>query len=186
MTSFGNGLNQSYGFFLDRDNGILYEFLTYPMTRGEFLLGKILFQCGMTVFQSVLTIGFGATLLGIPIPWHMTLFIFIAMIVGTAGWFFLLSTIAFLIRRNDTFTTVINVTYFVLMFLSSVFYPLERVPAWLRSIAHINPLTWHADVLRYLTLGVGQLEPVLLEAAGFVGFSLLAFWLAVRTLQKTI
>jgi ABC-2 type transport system permease protein len=186
MTSFGNGLNQSYGFFVDRDNGILYEFLTYPMTRGEFLLGKILFQCGMTVFQSVLTIGFGATLLGISIPWHLTIFIFIAMIVGTAGWFFLLSTIAFLVRRNDTFTTVINVTYFVLMFLSSVFYPLERVPAWLRSIALINPLTWHADVLRFLTLGIGQLQTVLLEAAGFVLFSLFAFWLAVRTLQKTI
>jgi ABC-2 type transport system permease protein len=186
MTSFGNGLNQSYGFFLDRDNGILYEFLTYPMTRGEFLLGKILFQCGMTVFQSVLTIGFAATLLDVSIPWHLTGFIFIAMIVGTAGWFFLLSTIAFLIRRNDTFTTVINVTYFVLMFLSSVFYPLEKVPAWLRSIALINPLTWHADVLRFLTLGIGQVQPILLEAAGFVGFSFLVFWLAVRTIQKTI
>lgn len=186
MTSFGNGLNQSYGFFLDRDNGILYEFLTYPMTRGEFLLGKILFQCGMTVFQSVLTIGFAASLLEVPIPWHLTFFIFVAMIIGTAGWFFLLSTIAFLIRRNDTFTTVINVTYFVLMFLSSVFYPLERVPAWLRSVALINPLTWHADILRFLTLGIGRLQPVLFEATGFIAFSLLVFWLAVRTLQKTI
>jgi len=72
------------------------------------------------------------------------------------------------------------------MFLSSVFYPLERVPAWVRSIALINPLTWHTDILRYLTLGIGQLQHILLEAAGFVGFSLLAFWLAIRTLQKTI
>ncbi len=186
MTSFGNGLNQSYGFFVDRDNGILFEFLTYPMTRGEFLLGKILFQCGMTVFQSVLTIGFGATLLGVSVLWEFSFFVFVAMIVGTAGWFFLLSTIAFLIRRNDTFTTVINVTYFVLMFLSSVFYPLERVPAWLRTIALVNPLTWHADVLRFLTLGIGQLQTVLLESAGFVVFSFFAFWLAIRTLQKTV
>ena len=186
MTSFGNALNQSYGFFIDRDNGILYEFLTYPMTRGEFLLGKILFQCGMTVFQSVLTIGFGAILLGITVPWHLLFFVFVAMMVGTAGWFFLLATVAFLIRRNDTFTTVINVTYFVLMFLSSVFYPLDRVPSWLRAISVVNPLTWHADVLRYLTVGIGSFESVLIESASFVIFSLFSFWLAVRTLQKTI
>lgn len=186
MTSFGNALNQSYGFFIDRDNGILYEFLTYPMTRGEFLLGKILFQCGMTVFQSVLTIGFGAILLGITVPWHLLFFVFVAMMVGTAGWFFLLATVAFLIRRNDTFTTVINVTYFVLMFLSSVFYPLDRVPSWLRAISVVNPLTWHADVLRYLTVGIGSFESVLIESASFIVFSLFSFWLAVRTLQKTI
>ncbi len=186
MTSFGNALNQSYGFFIDRDNGILYEFLTYPMTRGEFLLGKILFQCGMTVFQSVLTIGFGAILLSVSVPWPLLFFVFVAMIIGTAGWFFLLATIAFLIRRNDTFTTVINVTYFVLMFLSSVFYPLDRVPAWLRAISVVNPLTWHADVLRYLTVGIGNFEAVLIESGSFIVFSLFSFWLAVRTLQKAI
>ncbi|HTY38574.1 MAG TPA: ABC transporter permease [Bacteroidota bacterium] len=186
MTSFGNALNQSYGFFVDRDNGILYEFLTYPMTRGEFLLGKILFQCGMTVFQSVLTIGFGALLLGISVPLHLLVFVFIAMVVGTAGWFFLLATVTFLIRRNDTFTTVINVMYFVLMFLSSVFYPLDRVPAWLKAVSTVNPLTWHADILRHFTLGIGSTETLLLESAGFIVFSLGSFWLAVRTLQKTI
>jgi ABC-2 type transport system permease protein len=186
MTSFGNALNQSYGFFVDRDNGILYEFLTYPMTRGEFLLGKILFQCGMTVFQSVLTIGFGAILLDIPVPWHLLVFVILAMIVGTAGWFFLLATFAFLIRRNDSFATVINVTYFVLMFLSSVFYPMDRVPAWVRAVSVVNPLTWHADVLRYLTLGIGRLDSILLEAGCFILFSFLSFWLAVRALQKSI
>ena len=186
MTSFGNALNQAYGFFIDRDSGMLFEFLTYPMTRGELLLGKILFQCGMTVFQSVLTIGFGVLLLGITVPVRFLAFVFIAMMVGTAGWFFVVATIAFLIRRNDTFTTVINVMYFVLMFLSSVFYPLDKVPAWLKAVSTFNPLTWHADVLRFLTLGVGTVESVLLEAAGFILFSLFSFWIAVRALQKTI
>ena len=186
MTSFGNALNQAYGFFIDRDSGMLFEFLTYPMTRGELLLGKILFQCGMTVFQSVLTIGFGVLLLGIAVPVSLLGFVFVAMMVGTAGWFFLVATVAFLIRRNDTFTTVINVMYFVLMFLSSVFYPLDRVPAWLKAVSICNPLTWHADVLRYLTLGVGSFESVLLESAGFILFSLISFRLAVKALQKTL
>jgi ABC-2 type transport system permease protein len=186
MTCFGNALNTSYGFFVDRDNGILFEFLTYPMTRGQFLLGKILFQCAMTVLQSMLTIGVSAVLLGVSVPWHLLLFVLAAMIVGTAGWFFFLSIFAFLIRRNDTFNLVINVIYFVLMFLSSVFYPLDKVPTWLRTVAMVNPLSWHADFLRFLTLGVGTLENILLEVAGFIAFLFLSFWVAIRALQKTL
>jgi ABC-2 type transport system permease protein len=108
------------------------------------------------------------------------------MIVGTAGWFFFLSIFAFLIRRNDTFNLVINVIYFVLMFLSSVFYPLDKVPTWLRAVAMVNPLSWHADCLRFLTLGVGTLQNILLEVAGFIAFLLLSFWVAIRALQKTL
>jgi ABC-2 type transport system permease protein len=186
MTCFGNALNTSYGFFVDRDNGILFEFLTYPMTRGQFLLGKILFQCVMTVLQSSLTIVMSAFLLGVPIPWHLVPVVLVAMIIGTAAWFFFLSVFAFLIRRNDTFNLVINVLYFVLMFLSSVFYPLDRVPAWLRTVSMLNPLSWHADLLRLLTLGVGDFHTILHEAAGFLVFLLFSFWAAIRALQKTL
>jgi len=186
MTCFGNALNTSYGFFVDRDNGILFEFLTYPMTRGQFLLGKILFQCAMTVLQSMLTICVSTILLGVSVPWHLVLFVLATMIIGTAGWFFFLSIFAFLIRRNDTFNLVINVLYFVLMFLSSVFYPLDRVPTWLRTVAMVNPLSWHVDVLRFLTLGVGEFQSILLEVAGFILFLLAAFWVAIRALQKAL
>ena len=76
--------------------------------------------------------------------------------------------------------------YFVLMFISSVFYPLERVPTWLRTVAMVNPLSWHSDVLRFMTLGVGDLQTILLEVAGFILFLLVSFSVAIRALQKTL
>jgi ABC-2 type transport system permease protein len=105
--------------------------------------------------------------------------------LGTSGWFFFLSLFAFRIRRNDTFNTFINVLYFVLMFASSTFYPLDRVPGFLRIIAVVNPLTWHADLLRFLTIGIGSAPTILLELVCFIVFSVISFWYAVRTLQKT-
>jgi ABC-2 type transport system permease protein len=185
MTCFGNAINQSYGFFTDRDNGIFYEFLTYPMRRSEYLLGKVLFQCGMTILQTVLTIAFSSLLLGVSIPWRFSIVLLVTMVVGTAGWFFFLSIFAFSIRRNDIYNTAINALYFVLMFLSSVFYPLDSVPDWLRSISRFNPLTWHADVLRFLTIEVGDPGSIVLSGAAFLVFSLISFALAIRTLQKT-
>ena len=186
MASFGIAINTSYGFFVDRDNGIFYEFLTYPMTRAEFLIGKILFNCVLSVVQAILTIGLGALLLGIPVRWEMSGLVFAGVVIGTAGWFFFLTTFALRIRRNDMFNTFLNISYFLLMFASSLFYPLDGLPAWLRYLSYANPLTWHADVLRYTTIGVGAVGTIALEAAAFLAFLAASFAVAVRTLQHGI
>src|SRR5256885_9785421 len=44
MASFGIASNTSWSFFLDRDNGVFYEVLTYPIRRFDDLLGKVLFH----------------------------------------------------------------------------------------------------------------------------------------------
>lgn len=186
MSCFGSAINQSYGFFTDRDNGILYEHLTYPMTRSQFLLGKILFQCCMSVVQCALTLTAGVLLLHIPLHWGLVWLVFFGVMLGTSGWFFFLALFAFRIRRNDTFNTFINVLYFVLMFVSSTFYPLEGVPRFLRAVAYLNPLTWHADALRFLTIGVGDASTILLELVCFIVFSIISFWFAVRALQNAV
>jgi ABC-2 type transport system permease protein len=185
MTCFGNAVNQAYGFFIDRDNGIFYEHLTYPLTRGELLFGKIIFQGLMSLVQTSVTLLAAVTLLHVQIQPLMLPFLFIAVILGTAGWFFCLSIVAFLIRRNDTFNMAINASYFILMFTSSLFYPIEQMPVWLRIPSMLNPLTWTADILRYLTIGIGQPSFILLQSTLFLGFLLLAFQMAVRTIQRS-
>lgn len=186
MASFGIAINTSYGFFVDRDNGIFYEFLTYPMTRGEFLVGKILFNCLLSIAQAILTVALGALLLHISIQWEYAPLLLAGVVLGTSGWFFFLTTFALRIRRNDMFNTFLNVVYFLLMFASSMFYPLQGLPPWLREVSSVNPLTWHCDVLRFITIGTGSIETVLAEALAFLLFLLISFYAAVRTLQRGI
>jgi ABC-2 type transport system permease protein len=186
MACFGIAINTSYGFFVDRDNGIFYEFLTYPMTRAQFLIGKILFNCLLSLIQTLLTIVLGVLLLSIPLVWNRILFVLLGVLLGTAGWFFFLATFALRIRRNDMFNTFINVAYFILMFASSLFYPVGQLPGWLRILAYLNPMTWHTDALRYATIGVGTFEVVVLEALGFTCFFFCSFAAAVRTLRRGI
>ena len=185
MTCFGNAVNQSYGFFIDRDNGIFYEHLTYPLTRGQLLFGKILFQGLMTIVQASMTVLTAVILLGVHIQFMMLPILFLAAVLGTAGWFFGLSNIAFLIRRNDTFNMAINASYFILMFSSSLFYPIDQIPIWLRIPALFNPLTWHADIMRYLTIGIGNGSEIIVQSLLFIGFLFLSFKVAVRTIQRS-
>ncbi|MFQ5696634.1 MAG: ABC transporter permease, partial [Terriglobia bacterium] len=106
-------------------------------------------------------------------------------VVGfTVGWFFFFAIFALQIRRNDVFNTIINVIYFVFLFVSSIFYPLGLLPDWFRWAALANPLTWHVDFLRFSSIGVGVPGEILLECALFVLFSLASFAYAVRCLQE--
>src|SRR3990172_9339641 len=158
MAGFGIATNTAWGFFFDRDNGIFYEMLTYPMSRAQFLLGKVVFNLLLAVAQAALTVGLGVLLLHVPVKLER-LPLLPAGVGGGAGGF-------------------------VFLFASSMFSPLEPLPGWFRAAAQLNPLTWHVDVLRFATIGVGDPWRILLEAAAFVVFSLAAFAYAVRTLQR--
>ena len=84
----------------------------------------------------------------------------------------------------DSFNTVTSAAYIFLMFLSSMFYPLDRVPAWFGWIARINPMTWQVDMLRFSMVGTGNPVIVLLESAAFAGFTVFCLALAVRALDR--
>ena len=185
MASFGIASNTSWSFFLDRDNGIFYEMLTYPMRRSEYLLGKVLFNILVGVVQALLTLALAALLLQVPVRVDRLPLLVGATVVGTAGWFFFYAIFALRIRRNDAFNTVNSVFYFVFLFASSMFYPLDPLPRIFRLTALANPITWQIDVLRYATIGVGSAVPIAVEAAAFVAFTAVSFAAAIHALEGT-
>ena len=113
MASFGIASNTAWTFFMDRDNGIFYEMLTYPMSRSEYLFGKVLFNLFVTLVQSVLTVGIAGAALHVPLRADLVPLLFLAVAGGTVGWFFFYSIFALSIRRNDTFNAVTSIFYFV-------------------------------------------------------------------------
>src|SRR6266700_4148063 len=178
MASFAIASNTSWSFFLDRDNGIFYEMLTYPMSRSQYLLGKVLFNVLVAVLQTAITVVLAAVLLGVPLHPSRWPLLAAAMTVGTAGWFFFYAIFALRIRRNDAFNTVTSIFYFVFLFASSMFYPLEPLPPAFRAAAYANPITWQVDVVRYATIGVGHGGGIAIEAAAFLLFTMAAFAVA--------
>jgi ABC-type multidrug transport system permease subunit len=122
--------------------------------------------------------------LNVPIRWQTLPLFTAAVFVGTAGWFFFYAIFALMIRGNDVFNTVTSIFYFVLLFASSMFYPVDPLPAPLRQIAWANPITWHVDVLRYATIGVGDPSRIWLESLAFLVFTMASFAGALWALQR--
>lgn len=184
MASFGIASNTAWSFFMDRDNGIFYEMLTYPLSRSQYLLGKVLFNIGVALLQAVIAVGLGGTLLGIPIAWRFLPLLAVAVAAGTAGWFFFYAIFALRIRRNDAFNTVTSILYFVFLFASSMFYPIDPLPTWLRAVAQVNPVTWHVDILRFTSVGLGEPARLAWQALAFVAFGTISFAAATRLLER--
>ena len=184
MASFGIASNTAWSFFMDRDNGIFYEMLTYPLSRSQYLLGKVLFNVGVALLQAAIAVGLGGVLLGIPITWNFLPLLIVVVAAGTAGWFFFYAIFALRIRRNDAFNTVTSIFYFVFLFASSMFYPLEPLPEVFRRVAYANPITWHVDVLRYATVGLGEPRVIAMEAAAFCVFTAATFLAALWSLHR--
>jgi ABC-2 type transport system permease protein len=184
MASFGIASNTAWSFFLDRDNGIYFEMLTYPISRAQYLIGKVLFNIVVALVQAAITIALADVLLGVQVWWAMSPVVAAMVVVGTAGWFFFYAIFAVLIRRNDAFNTVTSVFYFILLFASSMFYPLEPLPAAFRAVAYANPITWQVDVLRYATTGLGDPAHLPLEVAGFAVFTAASFAGALAALRR--
>lgn len=183
MASFGIASNTSWSFFLDRDNGIFYEMLTYPLSRSQYLVGKVLFNVFVGLVQAFITVLLAAAFLKVPIRLDGVPLLIAATSLGTGGWFFFYAIFALRIRRNDAFNTVNSVFYFFFLFASSMFYPLEPLPWLFRLVAWLNPITWQVDVLRFATIGVGSAGVVAIESAAFVVFTAMAFLFAMRALE---
>ena len=144
----------------------------------------MLFSLLLSIVEAARVIVEASLILRIPILWSRFPLVIVWTVLGTAGWFFLFSTVSIRVRRNDVYQTVINVFYFVLLFASNIFYPLEPMPAWLKSVAMVNPITWQVALLRYATVDLSSGLSLWLETALYAAFTVGSFAWATRTLEK--
>lgn len=183
MTCFGVAMNTSWRFFMERENGIFYELLTYPVSRKELVIGKILFNIGLSLAGNFLVLLAGTLILHVHIREGFAAWIFLFTSIGTAAWFFFFASLALRIKRMDIFNTITSLCYILLMFASSMFYPLESLPNWFRWIARANPVTWLTDLFRFGTLSAGTAGLLLIEGALLVAFTIAVFFVALYALD---
>ncbi len=73
-----------------------------------------------------------------------------------------------------------------LFFASSALYPLAVMPAWLRALARVNPLTYEVQGLRQMLAGVGAHGEIWLDFIVVGGFFIAMLLAATRTYPRAI
>jgi ABC-2 type transport system permease protein len=72
-----------------------------------------------------------------------------------------------------------------MFFASNAIYPLDLMPAWLRVIAQVNPLTYLIDALRGLMITGGEaVHGYLVDFSVMFGVFFLLLYIAVKLYPK--
>jgi ABC-2 type transport system permease protein len=79
--------------------------------------------------------------------------------------------------------TLSNFFRFPMVFLCGLFFPLERLPAWLRPLSYALPPTYGADIL-HQAVGRPGILPLWLELLILAGFCLALFLASLHTINR--
>jgi ABC-2 type transport system permease protein len=186
MVTFLIAFNSSYAFFEDLQAGMFHELMTYPFARRDLLLGKLLFNALFSVIGAALCVAAAVTLMGVRLAPSAIPYLILWILLGTAGWYFLLSWLSMRMRGFNAYHTTTSALYLLLMFVSNLFYPVDRLPESVQWLAWLNPITWQVDLMRWVSYGAGDTTVLRLEGVGFVVFVGASFWLANRRLNGPI
>jgi ABC-2 type transport system permease protein len=158
----------------ERDAGILAKLMVTPAPVSALVSGKS-FAAGVRSVAQVIGVLALAYLMGV----HLTvnpLRIVAAMAVvmlGAAFFACLSMTLAGLVRNRDRLMGIGQAITMPLFFASNALYPVDVMPAWLRTLSTVNPLSYEVDALRALLIGtpLNPLDLVVLVLAAGLGIT---------------
>ncbi len=140
-----------YGILIvwERDFGILTKLLSTPSPRSSIVVGKSLAAgvrgifMGIVIFALSLIIGVNIRLDPLDV-----LGVFIVVVLFSACFASLSMILASLLKTRDRMMGIGQAITMPLFFASNAIYPVADMPAWLRLITYVNPLSYVVDAMR--------------------------------------
>lgn len=151
MTVFQASLSNSTDILTDIASGFMKEILVAPISRAQISVGQILSSSAVAILQgvliSVISLLMGLRMDALHFAEMLGIMAVAGLTFGSIGLF--LATIA---RNSAAFQIVTMVIVMPLTFLSGAYIPTTMMPAFLRPVIYLNPLTYLTSIFRYITL----------------------------------
>jgi ABC-2 type transport system permease protein len=169
----------------EKELGTLEQLNVTPITRGQFIAGKLLpfWVLGMFELAAGLLLGrvvFGVPVLGSPVLLLAVSAVYLVAALGVGLW---ISTIV------ETQQQAMFVTFFIMMIyllMSGLFTPIDSMPKWVQAVAELNPVRHFVAISRAVLVkgaGLREIQRPFLILAVFAG---VVFSLAVRQYSKRV
>ena len=159
QTMVFTGVQSGVGIADDMHTGMIDRFRSLPIARSSFLLGRTVSDTMRLTYQAVVVL-IAAALVG----FHFHSSVLAAIAVPMVGILFGMALITFSVfiglsvRDPETVQAAVFLPLLPLVFTSSAFAPVSRLPGWMQPIARVNPVTSAIDTARGLALGDDNLQ----------------------------
>jgi ABC-2 type transport system permease protein len=157
FSAMGSGV----GIANDMQTGMVDRFRSLPIARSAFLVGRTASDSLRLGIQSVILVGAALVIgfrfhAGVPaaIGMVVVLVLFGMALAAFAAW------VGLSVGDPETVQAAVFIPILPLIFTSSAFAPVSRLPGWMQPVARVNPITSAIDTARGLALGDSTLYRV--------------------------
>ncbi|MFE2260667.1 ABC transporter permease [Streptomyces griseosporeus] len=167
---------------LENGAGVVERMRVTPVSRLALLLGRVLRDATVFVFQAVLVV-LAALAMGLraPVTGVLIGFGFVALL--TVSLASLSYAVAMKVRTPQEFGPLVNAVSLPSMLLSGLMLPMSLAPAWLDVLSHFVPFRYLVDAMRDAYVGEYTGAPMLYGALVAVGFTALAVTVGTRVFR---
>lgn len=200
FTAFNASLNAGVPILFDRELGFLDRIRAAPLhDRFSIVLASAIHISVMTFLQCLVIVA-ATSLLGVSFAggWAGAGVGLMALLLVILGFTSLSLGLAFQFKRHFEMLAVIMIVTLPMIFLSSAFAPLDRLPGFLRNLVLFNPVTMAIEPLRLVytqsdwTMSTTLAHSMFGEItawhffAGLIGFNVLAGLWSRKVLAKKL
>jgi len=155
-----------------------------PLRPSDIFRGHLLFMSMRIAMNAALTTlfiwAFGAARSPlVALAWPAAVLTGLAFAAPIAAW-------AVLVKMENSFAYLFRFVMMPLMLFSGTFFPLSRLPGWLRVLAYATPL-WHGvNLCRSLSLGRVDLPTALGDVAYLAVLAAVGIWAGARSYRRRL
>ena len=167
----------------EKELGTLEQLNVTPITRGQFIAGKLLPYWGLGLLELALGLIAGVLIFGVPVEGSLLLLFAVAAVylLVALGIGLFISTIVHT-QQQAMFVTFFIVNIYLLM--SGLFTPIDSMAPWVQKVSILNPVRHFVTISRAVLMkGAGPAE-VAKPFAILAIFAVVVLTFAVRQYQK--
>ncbi|AZM55561.1 multidrug ABC transporter permease [Streptomyces sp. WAC 01529] len=172
-----------FALIIEKQFGVVERLRVTPVSRLALLLGRVLRDAALFVFQAVLLV-LAALVMGLRAPLGGILIGFAFVAVLTAGLASLSYALAMKVSKAHEFGPAVNAVSMPSMLLSGLMLPMALAPTWLDVLSHFMPFRYLVDAVRAGYVGDYASTTMLYGVLMALAFVLLSVTVGTRVFQR--
>lgn len=169
----------------ERENNTLEQLLVSPMTRSQFILGKIIPYIIISLIDFYAILSFSWMVFDLPMPESQSVLFLLALTYLAA----LISMGLAISTISQTQQQAIFISIFVLIpsiLLSGFIFPLEAMPSYIQPVAYIIPFTYFVEIIRGILLKGNHFIELLPQFLSLCTFAIFFTVFSILRFRKTL
>ena len=169
----------------ERESNTLEQLLVSPMTRSQFILGKIIPYVIISLIDFYAILIFSWVMFDVPMPNSLSVLFLLAVVYLAA----LISMGLAISTISQTQQQAIFISIFVLIpsiLLSGFIFPVEAMPYYIQPVAFLIPFTYFVDIIRGILLKGNHFLELLPQFFALLGFAVLFTGFSIFRFRKTL